>query len=170
MTAFNAWTRKRPSWQAIISFSLALWFGGSLVLDLVVMPSMYEAGMITEPGFASVGYITFERFNHIELLFAALTLTGVLVLDRTRHFFGSQARKAIILSTVLLGIALTYTYFLTPQMSALGLLLTAFDPVEALPETMDSMHQSYWILELLKLASAGVLLRLCDRQLAESNG
>lgn len=163
MTAFNAWVRKSPSWQATIAFMLALWFGGSLVLDLVVMPSLYEAGMMTEPGFASIGYLTFERFNHVELLFAAVTLTGVLVLERTRHFFGRQTRKAIILSIVLLGIALTYTYFLTPQMSALGMSVGAMEPVEELPGVMASMHQGYWILEMLKLASAGILLRLCAR-------
>ncbi|MGC9504214.1 hypothetical protein [Baaleninema sp.] len=164
MTAFMGSGHQRPSWQTVLSVVLALWFGGSLVLDLVVMPSLYATGMMTEPGFASVGYLTFERFNHLELLFAGLALTSVLVLNQTRHFFGTQTRKAIILSILLLGVALTYTYFFTPQMGALGVQLNLLEPAEDVPTAMASMHQGYWILELLKLASVWILMRLCCRQ------
>ncbi|MBO9999206.1 MAG: DUF4149 domain-containing protein [Cyanobacteria bacterium SID2] len=161
MTAFTSWVRQRPSWPAVVSFILSLWFGGSLILDFVVMPSLYSAGMMTEPGFASAGYLTFERFNHIELIFAGVALTGVLVLNYTRHFFGTQTRKAIILSILLLGVALTYTYFFTPQMSALGIQLDALEPAVEIPKAMASMHQGYWILEILKLVSVWLLMRLC---------
>ncbi|USR91306.1 DUF4149 domain-containing protein [Phormidium yuhuli AB48] len=165
MTALSAWIRKTPSWQAIISLSLALWFGASLVLDFVMMPGMYSMGMMSQPDFASMGYSTFERFNHLELLFGAIALTGVLVLNQQQHFFGSQTRKAIMLSTLLLGIAIAYTYLFTPQMSAMGMSLTPLEPLAEFPPLMETMQQGYWVLEVLKLASAWILLRLCHRQM-----
>lgn len=168
MTALNVWIRKTPSWQAIITLILALWLGASLMLDFVMMPGMYSLGMMSQPDFAAMGYSTFERFNHLELLFGALALTGVLSLTQQEHFFGSQTRKAIILSTLLLGIALTYTYFFTPQMSALGMSLTPLEPLSAVSPVMETMQQGYWVLEVLKLASAWILLHLCDRQMQMS--
>lgn len=168
MTALNAWIRKPPSWQAIITLILALWFGGSLMLDFVLMPGMYSLGMMSQPDFPTMGYSAFERFNHLELLFGGLALTGVLVLNRQDHFFGAQTRKAIILSTLLLGIAIAYTYFFTPQMSALGMSLTPLDPLTEFSPLMETMQQGYWVLEVLKLASAWVLLRLCHRQMQVS--
>ena len=72
----------RPSlpWARIVTGCLALWVGGSLVLDFVVMPSLMEMGMMDSPGFASAGFLTFERFNHLEMLAASAVLTGVLVI------------------------------------------------------------------------------------------
>lgn len=78
--------------------TLYFWLSGSLVLNWVIIPSLYISGMMTQSEFA-IGYLIFWNFNRIELLSAALVLTGVLV--------GAQAtnnwhRGAIILSLLLL--------------------------------------------------------------------
>jgi len=151
-------------WSKLITFCLALWIGGSLVLDFVVMPSLYEAGMMSMASFASVGFLTFERFNHLELFAAALTLTGVLVMIAQGGLQG-QRRSAISRAVILLGIALGYTYFLTPHMSSLGLNLNLFETVEINSPTMNWLHLSYWAIEAVKLSMAGWLLHQCEQPL-----
>jgi len=158
-------------WAKLVTFSLALWVGGSLVLDFVVMPSLMEMGMMESPSFASAGFLTFERFNHLELLAAAAVLTGVLAIAFGDRGFGPQTRRAIGFSCLLLAIAGIYTYVLTPQMSALGLdlsVLSGASPLE-MPDGMGAMHVGYWSLEAIKLTAAGGLLHLCDRQLVRSD-
>jgi hypothetical protein len=160
MTAFSATEFKRPKWQTIAIFALAFWLSSSLILDLVIMPGMYAAGMMIQPNFAAAGYSIFWVFNRIELLCAALVLTGVLVLFNLHSTPAEQSnngRLTVILSALLLAIALAYTYFLSPTMSTLGLQLNLFESA-AVPAAMDQMHQGYWALELVKLTAAGTLL------------
>ncbi|MGK7903370.1 MAG: hypothetical protein AB4352_18575 [Hormoscilla sp.] len=161
MSAISNPDLKSPKWQTIVLFTLGFWLSGSLVLDLVVMPSMYTAGMMSTPGFATAGYSVFWLFNRIELLCAALALTGLLVVNRTHQISDSKSRTAIILSAILLAVALIDTYGLTPQMSAMGLDLNLFEPASGLPTGMMRMQFGYWALELLKLAACGGILKLC---------
>jgi hypothetical protein len=157
MTAFSASTFDRPKWQTAIIFALAFWLSASLVLDLVIMPGLYSAGMMTQPGFASAGYSIFWVFNRIELLCAALVLTGALVLYKTQTLFRPGVIWAIALPLFLLLITLVYTYELTPAISALGLQLDWFTATET-PASMTKMHEGYGLLELLKLAASAALL------------
>ncbi|MGB3560305.1 MAG: hypothetical protein WBD58_21730 [Geitlerinemataceae cyanobacterium] len=163
MTAFSNLKIERPAWQTIVTCIIALWLGGSLVLDTVVFPSLWAAGMMTQPGFASAGYLTFELFNHCELMLAGLTMTGVLVLNHDGHFSETRHNRAILFSALLLAVAIVDTYLMTPHMSALGMQLNLFESTTGMPEGMMSMHLGYWALELLKLGSAGALLALCNR-------
>jgi len=158
MTAISIAKFKRPKWQAIAIFTLAFWLSSSLILDLVIMPGMYAAGMMTQPGFATAGYSIFWVFNRIELLCAALELTGVLVLYNSQAEPSRNSRLTVILSALLLAIALAYTYGLAPVMSTLGLQLDLFEPAATIPAAMNQMHGSYWFLELTKMAAAGTLL------------
>lgn len=158
MTAVSIAKFKRPKWQAIAIFTLAFWLSSSLILDLVIMPGMYSAGMMTQSGFASAGYSIFWVFNRIELLCAALVLTGVLVLYNIQTESSHKRRLTVILSGVLLAIAMAYTYALAPTMSTLGLQLNLFESATAIPAAMNQMHWGYWTLELTKLAAAGTLL------------
>ncbi len=135
--------------------TLAFWLSGSLILDAVIMPSMYAAGMMTQPGFASAGYSIFWVFNHLEVLCAALALTGVLVLRNT--ISSTITRWAIPMALGLLIIALIYTYALTPEMSALGMQLNWFDTSEV-PTVMNQMHGGYWLLEVVKFVVGSALL------------
>lgn len=160
---------KSPKWQTIVIFTLGFWLSSCLVLDFVVMPSMYTAGMMSTPGFATAGYSVFWLFNRIELLCGALALTGLLVLGRTHQISDSKSRTAIILSVILLAVALIDTYGFTPQMSAMGLDLNLFEPASGLPTGMMEMQFGYWALELLKLVACGGILKLCyPSQMQES--
>lgn len=164
MSAISSVELKRPAWQTIVMFTLAFWLSSSLILDLVIMPGLYASGMMTESGFATAGYVIFWLFNRVELLCAALVLTGALVVGRTHRFAGSNCRKAVVLSTILLGITLVCTYALTPEMSALGLNLNLFEPVAEVPGKMNLLHEGYWAMEVLKLVAGGTILGLCYRQ------
>lgn len=147
----------RSSWQSTAIASLTFWLCSSLALDFVLMPGMYAAGMMNEPGFATAGYSMFWLFNRFELLCAALVFTGTLVMVQEGMIQGS--RTTIALAATLMAIVLGFTYALVPEMSALGLQLDAFSTVSSVPAEMNLMHGLYWLLDLFKLVAGGVLLR-----------
>ncbi len=151
----------RPRWQAIVMVALIFWLSGSLIIDLVIMPSLYVSGMMTSPEFATTGNLMFWGFNRVELICAALAATGLMVLSNLGNGFGKGRRTAIILSLVLLAIALIDTYALTPQMSALGMQLNLFDSTTEIPTGMNLLHQGYFALEAVKFAIGGTLLTWC---------
>ncbi|AFY79170.1 MAG: hypothetical protein IGR93_11595 [Hydrococcus sp. C42_A2020_068] len=157
---------KSISWSTVILFALGFWLSGSLILDLLILPSLWASGMMNQAGFASAGYTIFGMFNRIELLCAALVLTGFLGL-RFSHLISYadllQERLSIILSGLLVIIPLIYIYFLTPQMSGLGLNLKLFETTTTMPAAMISLHEGYWLLEVLKLVAGTTLLRWCYR-------
>lgn len=168
MTAIAHSILKRPTWRTATIAALAFWLSGSLILDLVIMPSLYAAGMMNQADFATAGYSVFWIFNRIEVLCAAVVLTGALVLQNPIESAAHSGQKFVakwspILATLLLAIALIYTYWLTPEMSALGLQLNPFEPTTEIPAAMNQLHGSYWFLEALKLVFGGTLLRLCTR-------
>lgn len=155
---------KQFNWDSLVLLAAAFWLSISLFLDFLLMPMMYGTGMMAEPGFASAGYGLFWMFNRVELLCAACILTGLLALRQRQSEFsvlvsGSRSRWALMIGSGLLAIALIYTYLLTPQMSALGLPLSG--DAEPVPAAMNLMHSAYWALEMLKLAAAAGLLKLC---------
>lgn len=148
----------RLNWQTIVISTLGFWLSSCLLVDFVIMPTLYASGMMAESGFASTGTLLFSLFNRIELLCAAIGVTGFLVLTNTHSHTGLKGRLAIILSLILMGIVLVDTYGLTPQMTALGANLNLFTPASDVPATMDQMHEGYFALEALKLSVAGLLL------------
>ena len=146
----------RIDWSTIIMFALGFWLSGSFIFDFLVVPGMLTTGMMSESGFASAGYVIFGTFNHLEVLCAASVLAGCFVY---RYGYGLKSRisnKSIAIATVLLAIALAYTYIFTPLMSSAGMSLDMFAP--QVTSTMTGMHVVYWSLEVIKLAAASVLL------------
>jgi hypothetical protein len=160
MNAISNLEFKRSTWQTAIILTLGFWLSGSLVLDWVIMPSMYFAGMMKEASFATAGYVVFWNFNRLELLAAGVVLTSVLAISKTQS---PWRWSSIMLSTLLLTVAALDTYFLTPQMCALGANFNLFasNPV---PATMNLLHSGYFLLEILKLAAGGILLNWCWRE------
>ncbi|MBW4594377.1 MAG: DUF4149 domain-containing protein [Brasilonema angustatum HA4187-MV1] len=161
MQAVSSVELKRPIWQNVAILALGFWLSASLFLDLVIMPTLYVSGMMTQANFASAGYTLFWNFNRIELLSAGLVLTSVLAVCNSQ----SQWRRgAIILSVLLLAIASINTYLFTPQMSALGIELNLFETTAEIPASMNILHGGYWILETVKLLVGGTLLSWCWRR------
>lgn len=148
--------------------TLAFWLGSSLVLDLVIMPGMYATGMMASPGFASAGYSMFWMFNRVEVLCAAMVLTAVLALQHVLHP-GRSGQWAIALAGGMMAIALVATYWLTPEMAALGIHLNDIDAVETIPTGMTAMHSTYFGLEVLKGVLGSVLAAVCFRRLTSPN-
>ncbi|MEO1182133.1 MAG: DUF4149 domain-containing protein [Cyanobacteria bacterium J06636_28] len=159
------------AWDTAVLFVAVFWLGGSLILDLVVMPMLYMSGMMTAPGFASAGYSLFELFNHLEMLLSGLILTGVLSMRQTHaddavEISGSRSRWALFLAGGLTAIALLYTYVLTPYMGAIGIALDMPGIIHIVPNTMNWMHGAYWLLESTKIMALGSLLYLCYSDIA----
>lgn len=151
-------------WQTIICLTLGFWLSSCIILDLVIMPSMYASGMMNTPDFTAAGSVMFSVFNRVELLCASLGLTGLLVLTATPNNFIKNTKTAIIFSIALLAIALIDTYGLTPQMTALGINLNLFESVKEVPVAMNQMHGGYWFLEVIKLVVGATLFGWCYRQ------
>jgi hypothetical protein len=152
---FRPASSQSVAWHKILTLTLAFWLGASLLLDLVIMPSLYASGMMSEPDFVPAGYGIFWIFNRIELLCAALVVTGVLVQQKMSL---SSKRNRVLLSFLMLSAVMICTYFITPEMGALGVQLDLFESSIAIPEGMSQLHTSYWILEIIKFVAGGVLL------------
>lgn len=159
---------KRPAWQTIAIFALGFWLSGSLILDLVIMPGMYTAGMMSQAGFATAAYSIFWIFNRVELLCAALVLASLLALRGPSNLYHHVRRWSIFLGALLLAIAIIYTYIMTPHMSALAVRLNLFEPVTQMPAQMISMQEGYWLLEVIKLTTSATLLGWCYRDFRRS--
>ncbi len=166
-------TKQDDRWQSVVMITLAFWLSGSVIIDVIIMPGLATAGMTTQPGFASAGYLLFGIFNHLELLCGALVLTGLLVLSSHQESLqgivqetgtSNKSKRSIILSGILLAISLIYTYILTPEMSGWGLQLNLFEPVTSLSGTMIEMQYGYWLLELSKLVAGTLILLECKQQ------
>lgn len=147
------------NWQRLILVTGVLWLGGSLVLDLVVMPTLYMSGMMTDASFAPMGSMLFSNFNHVEVLSAAMLLTGTLALHRRAPRAGLQA---IVAAVMLLVLSLFYTYGLTPDMISLGAHLNLLKTT-GIPHSMDVMHGEYFGLEMVKLGLVLGLIKLSQR-------
>lgn len=163
-------TRRQFNWDTLVLSVVAFWLSASVLMDFFMMPMMYESGMMNEPNFATAGYSLFWMFNRVELLCAGAIMSGLLALRQRRSRFdvkvsGSQSRWALMLSGLLMAIALFYTYVLTPHMSALGMNLS-MDFATPAPEAMSYLHGLYWGLEVVKLAAAVWLVKLCYRDVA----
>jgi hypothetical protein len=143
-------------WQNTIVGSLGFWLSGSLILDLVIMPTLWMTGMMEGSGFASAGYSIFWIFNRVELLCAALALSGVWALSQVSKL--DRQMEMFAGAGMLLAIAMSYTFILTPYMSGLGLDLDIFATTKSIPVEMNQLHSIYWVLEASKLGIAGMLL------------
>ncbi len=153
---------KRPVWLNVVLLTLGFWLSASVILDWVIMPSLYVSGMMTQSSFASAGYTIFWNFNRVELLCAGLVLTGVLASSQINL---NWQKKIIFGANLLVAITLVDTYLLTPQMSAIGLQLNWFEAITEAPAHMNLLHGGYWVLEIAKLVVGGTLFAWCWKQL-----
>jgi hypothetical protein len=157
---FNTGEKKLP-WQTIIALVLAFWLSCCILLDLVIIPSLFMSGVMSEGTFAPMGNIIFSLFNRIELIAAAFVLTGLCVMWKTAETnIKTNINSTILISAgFLLAIALTDTYIFTPQLSALGANLDLFTNKSTMCVGMTQMHIAFWVLETTKLFIAGFLLK-----------
>ncbi|MBD2081694.1 DUF4149 domain-containing protein [Leptolyngbya sp. FACHB-17] len=144
---------KSISWHKSLVLALSFWISSSILLDFVIMPSLFAAGMMSQADFATAGYGIFWIFNRLELLCAAFVLTAVLVRQQSEN-----APISTVLAGALFAITIACTYFLSPQMSSLGLNLNWFEPAH-IPAGMNQLHVAYWVLEASKLLAGSWLLK-----------
>ncbi len=153
-------TAKR--WQNIAVGSLGFWISGSLILDFVVMPTLWATGMMESSGFASASYSIFWIFNRVELLCAAAVVSSIWALCEVSRS-SINRRQLLAGSLMLMAIALSFAFVITPYMSGLGLNLDILTQAKSIPAEMDQWHSIYWVLEASKLGIAGLLLAQCNR-------
>jgi hypothetical protein len=169
--AFNGGNSNRVSgsatlsrrWQLLAISSLGFWISGSLILDFIIMPTLWTTGMMESSGFASAGYSIFWIFNRVELVCAGAVLSSILALSNLDRLSVVNGRKMLVGAVMLLAIALSCTFILTPYMSGLGMDLDILATTKSIPADMNQMHSMYWVLEASKLGIAGLLLSMCNR-------
>ncbi|NEQ99039.1 MAG: hypothetical protein F6K30_20360 [Cyanothece sp. SIO2G6] len=127
------------------------------------MPTLYAAGMMTSPNFATAGYSMFWIFNRIEILWAALVLTGAIGWS-WYNCPKSIGVKAIVMAIAMMTIVIASAYWITPLMGALSLNLNGLETVETVPAAMNWMHGGYFGLECLKLSLGLGLGIMCCQQ------
>jgi hypothetical protein len=152
-------------WQNIAVSSLGFWISGSLILDLVIMPTLWTTGMMESSGFASASYSIFWIFNRVELLCAAAVLSSIWAVSKASRLSVDTNREVLAGAMMLMAIAMSCTFILTPYMSGLGIDLDILATTKSLPVEMNQMHSIYWVLEASKLAIAGLLLSKCTRSI-----
>ena len=165
----------RSDWLPWLFTIAGFWLSSNVVIDFLVMPVMRVSGMAAQAEFAPAGYTLFWSFNRLELLCAAVLLTGILALRRHPGEFGisysgSRCRWALILGLGLLSLTLVDTYVLTPEMGAMAVSLDFLSNLGSnvvMAPAMNWLHGLYWSLEVLKLASLGGLARLCYLDLSD---
>ncbi len=155
--AFSADVVQSVAWRKILTIALAFWLSASLLLDLVIMPSLAASGMLIQPDFVPAGYSIFWIFNRIELVCAALVVTGLLIQQQLSSYSDRMAQN-VRLSLLMLSATLVCTYFVSPQMSSLGVHLNWFNTAVDVPVGMNQLHGSYWVLEAMKVTIGGILL------------
>ena len=161
MFMFAQTNLSRTAWTPWVLAIATFWLSSNLLLDFLVMPVMYISGMATDSNFAVAGYSLFWSFNRVELLCAAVLLTGILALHHRPQEFevcrgGSRCRWALAFGIALLGVILVDVYILTPQMSATAFALEGTRQ-SALTPVMTGMHSLYWLLESCKIGFLGSL-------------
>ena len=169
--AFNGRDNRRFSfaaespqrWQNVVMASLGFWLSGSLILDLVIMPTLWTTGMMESSGFASASYSIFWIFNRVELVCAAVALSSIWAWSKESPLSMERKQQLLAGAVMLLAIASSYTFILTPYMSGLGINLDVLETTKSLPAEMNQMHVIYWVLEASKLGIIGLLLSKCDR-------
>ncbi len=134
---------------------LASWIGASVLLDIVIMPEMATAGIMTSQDFIPAGFSLFQHFNSLELLTGSLLLASGLYLVAQEQI--CHTSRLVMAAIALFVIPMIYFYQLGPQMAGLGFALDG-NFTQTLTATMDTMHTAYWGLDCLKLVCAGVYL------------
>ena len=153
-------------WQNLAIYSLGFWLSGSLILDVVIMPTLWATGMMQSNGFASAGYSLFWIFNRVELLCAAAALSGIWALSTVARS-GVYAKQETLAGAIMLfAIAFTYTFFFFFYMSGLGLDSDVLETIKSIPAEMERMHSIYWVLEASKLSIGAMLLSWCNQSVA----
>lgn len=145
-----------------IAALLGVWLSSSLVLDGLVIPALYQGGMMAQSGFAATSYILFEGFNHLEIILGAVILVLLMILSRTTLQAEPNQNRQLLLAGSLFAIALAYAYWLTPELSGWGLVLeNRLQEQATMPEPMVQVQVFYWCLEVFKILGGTWLLTNC---------
>lgn len=139
-------------WHRIAVAIVGFWLSTSLVLDFLVMPVLYYSGMMGSGRFGSAGYLLFWWYNRLELVCGAALLVTALALYLLQRTSGRSI--PVVVAILLLTIAISYTFWLTPYMSGLSFNPHLFSTVHnTIPAAMNDAHLWYWGLEAMKLAA-----------------
>ncbi len=148
---------------------LAVWVGGSIVVDALVVPSAFRH--LPRKYAVEIGQVLFHRFNYVECLLgiAAVLLSFAIARQGWRTVRAHRTATGLVLFMTL--VALAFLLLLTPAIASKVETLTDRgidwgNPRMMPPEraALRTLHTIYGALDLLKIAAGvGVFWLLAKR-------
>ena len=168
-------TRKRnPRLEGLSAFALtsmlAVWVGGSIVIDAAVVPTVFE--QLPRQQAADLGGILFYRWNFAESILGILTVFLATAMGRAawgtprRHVTATAILSAMTL--VVLAFLLALTPAITSKIETLKTMAVDLADRTAMPperQAMHTLHTLYAALDVAKiLAGLAVIYLLATRR------
>lgn len=157
--------RTRLVVAAALNLVLAVWVGGSVAVDAIVVPIGLEA--LPRMRFVEFGGALFHRLNFVECIFGAVGALLAFSLGRVgwgtrlRHLFATGALFGMTL------LVLFFLLYLTPAMldrvhDLVGMGVDFTNPADMPPEraAFRTFHAVYSALDVAKILTGGAVLWL----------
>lgn len=140
---------------------LSLWLGATIAVDFFAIPAVFRnITNLSEAG--AVGMSVFGNFNKLELLLALASLASFALRGNV-----SQSRVVLISLIVLVILAASYLFYLTPELTAITLAKNnSFEELEraGLEQQLQFMHTLYVRLDSFKMLLILLLLGLMAKR------
>ena len=161
----TAETRVRTLLVFLVTLFLAVWIGGTLVVDALVVPSVF--GLLPRADAVDLGQAVFQRFNFLESLLCAASLLLAFALGRTGWGTRKRHMGATLLLLGMTLLSLVFLLGLTPMivakveaLRASGVDLNNRDEMPPEREALRTIHTVYAGLDFLKIVAGAVVFWL----------
>ena len=162
--------RAQPVLAFLLAIAMAIWVGGSIMVDCAVVPTVFDQLSRRDAG--DVGIVLFAKINHLESVLGAASI--LLAFAMGRSAWGTRTRH-ITATSLVVGMTVIAVIFLVLFTPAIGHRWTELvssgvdlqDPADRPPARAElrTLHTIYSGFDVLKiLAGIGVLWLLVTRR------
>jgi uncharacterized protein DUF4149 len=140
--------------------ALALWLGGTAVLDFIEAPLRFASGVITRNQAVALGQLVISWWGRVEWGLGVIALVATLA--------APIPRWSTWLLVALVAIVTVQTAYLAPAITHLaqGLDFVQRTPGDPRYSSIRHLHTAYAVLEIVVLAGVGLLLAAVARAAA----
>ena len=162
--------RAQPVLAFLLTIAMAIWVGGSIMVDFAVVPTVFDQLSRRDAG--DVGIVLFAKINHLESVLGAASI--LLAFAMGRSAWGTRTRH-ITATSLVVGMTVIAVIFLVLFTPAIGHRWTELvssgvdlqDPADRPPARAElrTLHTIYAGFDVLKiLAGIGILWLLATRR------
>lgn len=162
--------RAQPILAFLLTIAVAIWVGGSLIVDFAVVPTVFEHLGRRDAG--NVGVVLFARMNRLEGLLGAASVLLAAAMGRTAWGGRTRHITATALVVGMTVVAVMFLVYFTPaivhrwtELVSTGMDLENLDNQPPARAELRTLHRVYAGLDVLKiLAGVAVLWLLATRR------